>query len=344
MGNYLYTELDNITEKEFFNRELGLQTRTIKSYDEIKQNGLLFISSNNPEYWKPFLSTLRKDSCVFFLIGNETYEPNIFNSLNNVASIKHVFVYNLPTKIKKRTLLKTFLGNLIDSYGFTEKSDESSYRDLRNSIYLIKKFRKINLNYPYSRMPQGYSNNFASKISQRLDLNKTESLISEKVLSFAKQIEQRSKFISFSGQPTNRKRQMMIFWSRKYMEEIPDITEGFRGLGTFGDFTYVDQLMDSKFVLVPPGSFNNSNHRYTESLICGAIPLILAKNSIDPSENRNWTNSIKGVKAYSAKLILKFASSLKDLELNHLLDQTRKDDFNQIKSFKETFLKVVSLP
>jgi hypothetical protein len=344
MDNYLYTELDNITEKEFFNRELGLQTKTVKSIDEIKQNGLLLISSNNPEFWKPLLNTLKKESCIFFLIGNETYEPNIYNSLNNVASIKHVFVYNPPTKINKRTLLKTLLGNLIDSYGFTEKSDETSYRDLRNSIYLMKKFRRINISYPYSRLPQGYSNNFAFKLSQRLDLTNTESLISEKVLSFAKQVEQRSKFISFSGQPTNRKRKMMLFWSRKYMDEIPDITEGFRGLGTVGDFTYLDQLMHSKFILVPPGSFNNSNHRYTESLICGAIPLILAKNSIDPSENSNWTNSIKGIKAYSAKLLLRFASNLNDQELNSLLVVTRKNDFKGIKNFTETFSKVVSLP
>ena len=344
MNNYLYTELDNITEKEFFNRELGLQTRTVKSFDEIKQNGLLLISSNNPEYWKPFLNTLKRESCVFFLIGNETYEPYIFNSLNDIASIKHVFVYNPPTKINKRTLFKTLLGNLIDSYGFPEKSDESSYRDLRNSIYLIKKFRKINISYPYSRMPQGYSNNFAFKISRKLDLSKTESLISEKVLSFAKPVEQRSKFISFSGQPTNRKRQMMLFWSRKYMEEIPDITEGFRGLGTVGDFTYLDQLMDSKFILVPPGSFNNSNHRYTESLICGAIPLILAKNSIDPSENSNWTNSIKGFKSYSAKLLLNYAEKINDQELNDLLTKTREYDFNEIKNFTKFFLKLVSLP
>jgi hypothetical protein len=128
------------------------------------------------------------------------------------------------------------------------------------------------------------------------------------------------------------------------MEEIPDITEGFRGLGTVGDFTYLDQLMDSKFILVPPGSFNNSNHRYTESLICGAIPLILAKNSIDPSENRNWTNSIKGIKSYSAKLLLKFARNLNDQELKNLLVETRKNDFREIKNFMETFLKVVSLP
>ena len=43
MDNYLYTELDNITEKEFFNRELGLQTGAVKSFDENKQNGLLLI-------------------------------------------------------------------------------------------------------------------------------------------------------------------------------------------------------------------------------------------------------------------------------------------------------------
>jgi hypothetical protein len=344
MNKFIYTELKNITEKEFFKRELGFQVLSITDFDEIRLDETIVIASNNPEFWKPFLESRRESSCIFILIGNETYEPRLFNALNHINAVRHVYLYNAPTQIKGVTIIKTFIGNLLDVIGYNEPSTESSYRDLRNSYYLKKKFRDISITYPYSRLPQGYSNNFASKLETKLKLSSSESLISERVLSFAKPLEDRTKFISFSGQPTNRKRQMMLFWARKYMNEAPDVTEGFRGLGMEGGFIYLDQLMESKFTLVPPGSFNNSNHRYTESLICGSIPLILPKNSIDPSENCNWTNSVRGVQAYSAKFLLRYANRIGDVDLNDLLKQTREQDFNEIRRFSRSFLEMVSLP
>lgn len=344
MSNQLFTELENITEKEFFRRELGIEIITVKTIDEINTSDNLFIATNNPGYWLPFLEKLKENSCVFFLIGNETYDPEIFNSLNNIKALRHVFVYNMPTKIKKSTLIKTLIGNIIDVYGYKEKSNESAYRDFRNSMYLIKKFNKTVISYPHSRLPQGYSNNFAYKLSSKLNLSGSESLLTDKILSFALPLHLRSKFISFSGQPTNRKRKLMIFWAQNYMDEQPDITEGFRGLEASGDLKYIDQLFKSKFILVPPGSFNNSNHRYTESLICGSIPLILAKNSIDPSENNNWTNEIPNLKAYSAKLLLKYASKMDINDLEFLLSKIRRENFDEIYRFKDVFQYLSSLP
>ena len=58
--------------------------------------------------------------------------------------------------------------------------------------------------------------------------------------------------------------------------------EEFKGIYEDADFKYLDQLLSTKFILVPPGFYNNSNHRYTESLICNTIPVILANNSLDP--------------------------------------------------------------
>jgi hypothetical protein len=58
------------------------------------------------------------------------------------------------------------------------------------------------------------------------------------------------------------------------------------------DYTYVNHLLNSRYILVPPGNFSNSNHRYSESLIYHSLPVILANNSIYPSQNDNWTNTL----------------------------------------------------
>jgi hypothetical protein len=193
-------------------------------------------------------------------------------------------------------------------------------------------------------LPQGYSNNFAYKLSKAFNLNSNESLLSTDLINRQKSVGSRSKFLSFSGQTTNRRRALVINAARKYMSEPPDHTEGFRGTFESGDTTYLNQLCDSKFVLVPPGSFNNSNHRYTESLICGAIPVILAKNSLDPSENTNWTNELRGLVPFSAKLLIKHLNDLSNNEIELLLNKARDSDFMRINRFRNQFKNIVLLP
>lgn len=340
----IYTELSNITEREFFRRELKVNVVTNSNYKLLENIANPVIASNNPQYWLEFLQKRNKDSVVFMLLGNETYEPLIFNCLNGCPSLRHVFVYNKPTKIYPFTLVKTALGHLID-LGFQKLPyPDSIYRDFRNSLYLFKKFSEIQIDYPNSCLPQGYSNNFAFKLALEYKFESDYSLLSEDFLNISRAAEYRSNFLSFSGQTTNRRRALVIKASEKYMNEPPDFTEGFRGTSHIGDSTYVDQLRNSKFILIPPGSFNNSNHRYTEALICGAIPVILAKNSLDPSENTNWTNSIPGITPFSAKLLLRHLNLYSDSEIDNLLSELRELDFTKILHFRDMFKQLTSFP
>lgn len=342
-NNFIYTELNEITEKEFFQRELNVSVVTKCSHAMVEREPNLVIASSNPQFWLELLKKKPKDSVVFILLGNETYEPQIFNSLNDIRSLRHVFVYNKPTRIFASSLVKTALGHILD-LGFQKLPyPDSVYRDFRNSMYLTKKFNSIDITYPHSFLPQGYSNNFAYKLSEAFNLKSDYSLLSMDLITRQKSVGSRYRFLSFSGQNTNRRRALVIKAAKKYMSEPPDHTEGFRGTFQSGDSTYVDQLCNSKFVLVPPGSFNNSNHRYTESLICGAIPVILAKNSLDPSENTNWTNQIPGLIPFSAKLLLKYLNNLNDSEIELLLNKLRESDFLRIKSFCDQYKKIVLL-
>jgi hypothetical protein len=340
----IYTELDKITEQEFFQRELGVSVVCNISIQELKDSKNLIIASTNPQYWIKFLETRPKGSVVFLLLGNETYEPQIFNALNGLKSLSHVFIYNAPTKIFPSTLAKTLIGHMLDLGRQKFPYPDSVYRDFRNSLHLYRKFRSIRIDYQHSFLPQGYSNNFAYKLSKRLKLESSHSLISLNLQDSFVPTALRPKFLSFSGQATNRRRELVISAAKKYLDEPPDLTEGFRGTSHNGDFTYVDQLRESKFILIPPGSFNNSNHRYTESLLCGAVPVILAKNSLDPSENTNWTNSLAGLTPFSAKLMLRYLSKLNDKEIQLLVLKLRSEDFLRITNFRNKFLNLTSSP
>lgn len=338
----IYTELDKITEQEFFERELNASVVYNTRLQDLIASPKLIIASTNPQHWIKFLETKPKASVVFLLLGNETYEPQIFNSFNGIKSLSHVFVYNAPTKILAFTLIKTLMGHIADRGWQKFSYPDSVYRDFRNSMYLSKKFRAAKINYTWSFLPQGYSNNFAYKVTNRLNLESTESLISLNLQKHFEPIASRPKFASFSGQATNRRRELFINAAKKYLDEQPDRTEGFRGTSHAGDFTYIDHLLESKFILVPPGYYNNSNHRYTESLICGAVPLILAKNSLDPSENNNWTNNLSGLTPFSAKLMFRFVSRFSDEEIQSLMLKIRGEDFLKIADFRKTFLDVTS--
>lgn len=342
MKKTIYSELDNLTEKEFFKRELGVNLVFNSTPNKLRNVETLIIASNNPSYWREFLITRRKNSVIFFLVGNETYEPKIFHALNGLFSLRHVFVYNPPQRIKFLTGVKTFIGNLVDHSNANSPFSGNPIRELLTSLHLIKKFDGISMDYKFSSLPQGYSNNFAGKFAEYFKLNPNQSLIEKKEMYQIKNISERNRLIGFSGQPTNLRRFKMIQSSLKYMDEPPEMTEGFRGAKVSGNFNYLNQLLNCKLILVPPGFFNNSNHRYTESLICGALPVILAKNSLDPSENSNWTNCIKFLTPFSSKLLLRYLSKLSDAKLNEYFQFAQNHNFEEILHFRNVFTDLIT--
>jgi len=101
------TENPFLTERHFLSNELGVLLHCVQSTREAfewqKKNSIVLIASTNPSLWIETLKALPEKSVIFFLLGNETYAPEIFNSLNGVMSIKHVFVYNMPTEISLRS-------------------------------------------------------------------------------------------------------------------------------------------------------------------------------------------------------------------------------------------------
>ena len=111
----------------------------------------------------------------------------------------------------------------------------------------------------------------------------------------------------------------------------------FSGVTIDSDMEYLELLLASKFALIPPGFYNNFNHRYTESLITGSLPAILANNSLDPSINTNWTNHLAPARRYSIKFQLRFLSKLNNIQYEHYRNLARSADFRAILDSRKLF-------
>ena len=69
----------------------------------------------------------------------------MFNSLNDLKSLRHAFVYNLPTTISVKNIVGPIIGNIYDGGLGKTTSVGSVFRDARISYSLKVKFKNINI-------------------------------------------------------------------------------------------------------------------------------------------------------------------------------------------------------
>ena len=289
------------------------------------------------------MDKLKKDSVIFFLLGNETYEPGAFNALNEITTLKHAFVYNSPNKISNMAIMGGIIGNIYDGGLRKTKLHGNVYRDGRISYSLKGKFKKINMNYSFSNLPQGYSNSFANKISKLARISENDSLISADALKKISSLKKLVYKFSFIGQQGIRRREIFLKSAEKFKGvKILPPEAGFGGNNLDGDYTYVNLLLNSCFILVPPGNYNNFNHRYTESLICHSLPAILANNSIDPSLNNHWTRNFSFLKRHSIKAQMKYLDSFDSATFEEYFKAASLADFKEILETRNILHALIS--
>lgn len=345
--NVAYSESPKITEEVFLRREFGINTVYVNTTEDFlrmsekSNSGVIIVVSTNPIFWIPTLNKLKRNSVIFILIGNETYDPKVFNSLNYVKSLRHAFVYNSPTSISNKNIVGPIIGYIYDGGLNKTNSAGSVFRDARISYSLKAKFKNISIRYPYSEFPQGYSNNFAEKIIKKIKITESDSLLSKSVSDLILAERKNIFDFAFVGQPTNRRREIFLKNINNLPRSIVLHNKEFKGINEDNDETYINQLLSAKFILVPPGFYNNSNHRYTESLICGALPVILSNNSLDPSTNSNWTNQLSYMKKYSVKAQVRYLAGIDIDVYQKFYKLAKKINFQQIEQTKNLISKII---
>lgn len=337
-------ELEKITEEQFFRRELNLKLH-YKSADRTFSGTEHIIVSDNPRNWTTLLDSAPGKSLLFILIGNETYEPWKYEMLNEFQSIRRALLYNPPRACPYSHIFKSLLGNILD--GGLKKTGRpgSVFRDFRSSQFTRTKLSEINIKYSYLELPQGYCNSFVTQLSLisksiANELSMMGSLYSPTFQSNLRSNVRKTRQFSYLGQFGNHRRSTCLRVAQKeFGIDVPSKV-GFGGRDFDGDSTYLNNLLDTKFPLVPPGAFNNYNHRYSESLITGGLPAILAQNSLDPSSNRNWTGKLPFPASHSFRFLLRALDRLSDSEFMQLWKQAFDEDFSRVKAARE-FLHII---
>jgi|GEM_PF-5556318 len=348
MSIVAFSESLVLTETNYFKREFGINIVSVDSVSDftnklgILGSSTLLIASTNPEYWVEILNKFEKYNVIFFLLGNENFEPAEFNSLNKIKSLLHAFVFNPPNKISNTAVIGGVLGNIYDGGLRKTKAPGSVYRDGRISYSLKNKFRKINMEYSFSSLPLGYSNSFANKITKLTNLNENDSLITNESITKIYNFKNIEYKFSFIGQSGNRRREIYLRVAREFENaKIYPPEKEFGGNNIGEDYTYINHLLNSRYILVPPGNLSNLNHRYTESLICHSLPVILANNSLDPSKNDHWTNNLSFLRRYSAKSQMNYLEKISDKTFENYYTQASFDDFKKIFDTKELIYNLI---
>jgi len=348
MSTIAYSDSLILTETNYFKREFGIKIVSVGSasdfidkLDNVNSSTLL-IASTNPEFWVEILNKCEKYNVIFFLLGNENFEPAVFNALNKINSLLHVFVFNPPNQISNIAVMGGVIGNLFDGGLRKTKAVGSVYRDGRISYSLKNKFKKINMEYSFSSLPLGYSNSFANKITKLAKLTDTDSLIERESIMKINALKKIIYKFSFVGQTGNRRRETYLRAAQEFDNvKIYPPEKEFGGNNVGDDYTYINSLLNSKYILVPPGNLSNLNHRYTESLICHSLPVILANNSLDSSRNDHWTNNLSFLRRYSVKSQMNYLENISDETFENYYTQASFDDFKKIFDAKKLIFNLI---
>lgn len=335
------TENQNPTEREFVTRELGIKLKIVDNTD-IAGEDLNFILSDNPISWHTLLKKSKKESVVFFLIGNETYEPWKYEYFNNFDSIKHVFIYNPPRTYQYSDALKSLLGNFLDGGIRPNRGNGNMIRDFKTSLYKMRQISSIIINYPWTELPQGYSNVFVDQLKSisgllARQLQEIPSLFDCRTLDLILNFRKVERNFGYVGQYGNHRRETCLRIARESFAVETQSRSGFHGNLSGIDTLYISLLLSSRFTLVPPGYFNNSNHRYLESLLTGGLPAILYQNSLDVSESTNWTRALGFPQTHSFKKLIKRLEGLSSTEFQYFRDQALLNEWNKVLNVKQVF-------
>ena len=172
------------------------------------------------------------------------------------------------------------------------EGERNIFRNFKNGIDLMKRTRKLSLNFPYLDFPQGYSRRFVSEIKLAgIDIGESSILDHAPLIMSGK-----SKKISFTGQTGSWCRQLAIrVLTKREIGFVPTYTKGWGGVNQGKLTNYVDSLIQSELSLNPPGNLTNRTYRYLESLIFNSLPIMPPSTLQDPHFWGVWSESIKPI-------------------------------------------------
>lgn len=247
-----------------------------------------------------------RSSLWVLLYGDETWNPRLNKSLLKTHSLIGTIRPYPATSKSLRSLRTLYLASL--RYLPRKFSFRKLVRGLAFSCVVVFRQTYINILHRKNKKQSinflpGYTELFVDAIEAITGIKYSEKslLRSEfKLLQSNKKIQ-----YSFVGQKGGTWREFALARLKEtilkkdfaYIER-PSFggTKGANGASLETAREYVQILLDSRFVISPPGNYSGSTFRWLESVICGAIPLQAISNPTDPDFRPpvtlpDWLNS-----------------------------------------------------
>lgn len=307
----IYSYNMTLTESEFLAREFKLKLTEINLSIEkkLKQKKLFLLATCDPKEIETLLKNCQDKSVILFFLGNETYDVPQTMWMNKYSNkIKHCFIYNLPRRTSYLVTIRCLFGAIYDGGIYNWRRDRNILRNFKNGIDLMKRTRKLRLNFSYSDFPQGYSKRFVKELSLYMKNLRKDSIVNVAPLNLSRKVEK----ISFVGQSGSWCREVAINTLCKLDKNFkPTFTIGWGGSNQGNQIPYLDALSKSVFSLNPPGNLTNRTHRYLESLIMNTLPVQPPATLQDPHHWGVWSEFEKPRK-YSWKKNIKSALKMKN--------------------------------
>lgn len=330
----IYSYNMTLTETEFLAREFNLKLTEINPSIEKKlmQKKIFLLATCDPKEIETVLKNCLDKSAILFFLGNETYDVPQTMWINKYSiKIRHCFIYNLPRRTSYLVALRCLFGAIYDGGLYKWKKDRNIFRNFKNGIDLMRRTRKLELNFSHSDFPQGYSKRFVKELSMYTKNLKKDSIINVAPLKLSKKLQE----ITFVGQSGSWCREVAINVLSKLQENFkPTYTIGWGGSNQGNRIPYISALGESAFSLNPPGNLTNRTHRYLESLIMNTLPVLPPATLQDPHLWGVWSEFEKPRK-YSWKKNIKSALRITTENREKIILEALHQEKNKIKQIND---------
>jgi hypothetical protein len=275
----IYTRNSGLIEAEFLKREFGLILTEINTSNlaTIKNSTTCIFATTNPIELEPVIKDSNPDSLIIFILGNETYSVPIFEYLNRYKDkIKLALIYNLPKRTSYWVSLRCLLAAIYDGGLFFKIDGVHLIRNFKNGVDFMRRNRELKFDYKHFDFPLGYTNMFVKELNALGLAKDNKSLFNDDF--FYPFLNSKFKTMSFIGANGSWARRLAVKKMKKLVKDnqVQVVQDSYKGLNSpFESSTsYIKSLIDSKFVLCPPGNLTNKTFRYLESLLMGALPIL----------------------------------------------------------------------
>lgn len=321
--NNLFICNEDLVETEYLKREFGLAPNLVDPNTLQLGNKIGIIACTEPNNWTQLLLNAQTKSIIFFLVGNETYDRNKFELLNQFASIRHVFIYNPPRKSSKFGFLA-----LLDWVIRVPGDMKSKYLFFawKFALEMRRNTGSVEITYPWSNLPLGYTNQFVKQLPDSV-ISSSQSLVDNWPILKITLNKNRDRHVRFMGQIGTWYRKELVKYFSRFAEFEFVESSGWAGSSKSG---YIEILQSSTFILCPPGIYTNETFRYYESIICGALPIAPIDSLHDLHSSIYWSQILPFYARHSHIALYRKVRKMSDSEISEYLSLSRELFANEI--------------